>query len=72
MTLFLLSDRERNTRTLCSQCKHLIYDEEHDAYRCDRMVRIEWGHNTYAYTRLARLSRSGGECQLFVPKKVVE
>lgn len=72
MTLFLLSDRERNTSILCSQCKHLMYDMKHDAYRCDCMVRIEWGHNTYSYTRLARLSRSGGECQLFVPKEMRE
>lgn len=66
---FLLSRREENTRILCSQCKHLIYDEEHDANRCDRMVRIELGPRTFSYTRLARLSRSGGECQLFKEKE---
>lgn len=70
--IFLLSDRERNTRILCSQCKHLKYDMEHDAFRCDHMVRIEWGNNTYSYHRLARLSRSGGECQLFKPKRTIE
>ena len=45
--IFLLSDRERNTRILCSQCKHLKYDMEHDAFRCDRMVRIETGSKIY-------------------------
>ena len=70
--IFLLSDRERNTRILCSQCKHLKYDMEHDAFRCDRMVRIETGSKMYYYARLARLSRSGGECQLFEPKGVRE
>lgn len=72
MTLFLLSDREKNTRTLCSQCRNLIYDEEHDVYRCDRQVRIEWGPRTYSYVRLARLSKSGGECQLFREKEMRE
>ncbi len=70
--IFLLSRREENTRILCSQCYHLKYDEEHDAYRCDRMVRIELGNNAYSYVRLARLSRSGGECQLFAPKGMME
>lgn len=70
--IFLLSDRERNTRILCSQCRYLIYDMEHDAFRCARMVRCEIGRNTYSYVRLARLSRSGGECQLFKPKEVRE
>lgn len=70
--IFLLSQREKNTRILCSQCKHLKYDMEHDAFRCDRMVRIEWANNTVSYVRLARLSRSGGECQLFDPKGVRE
>ena len=70
--IFLLSKREENTRILCSQCKRLKYDPEHDAYRCTRMVRCELTYNTYYYTRLARLSRSGGECQLFEPKGMME
>lgn len=70
--IFLLSQREKNTRILCSQCKHLKYDLEHDAFRCDHMVRIEWTNKTYQYVRLARLSRSGGECQLFEPKRTIE
>lgn len=70
--IFLLSQREKNTRILCSQCKHLKYDLEHDAFRCDRMVRIEWANKTYQYVRLARLSRSGGECQLFESKGMRE
>lgn len=70
--MFLLSQREKNTRILCSQCQHLKYDMEHDTFRCDRMVRIERGDNTYQYVRLARLSRSGGECQLFKSKGVRE
>ena len=69
---FLLSQREKNTRILCSQCQHLKYDMEHDAFRCDRMVRFEMGNNTYSYVRLARLSRSGAECQLFDPKGMME
>lgn len=69
--IFLLSRREENTRILCSQCQHLKYDPEHDTYRCMRMVRCELTHNTYSYVRLARLSRSGGECQLFKPKRNV-
>lgn len=72
MTLFLLSDREKNTRILCSQCKHRKYDMENDAYKCDRMVRIETKSGIYCYTRLARLSKSGGECQLFEAKVTME
>lgn len=70
--MFLLSKREENTRILCSQCEHLKYDMEHDAFRCDRPVRIECGPRTFSYVRLARLSRSGAECQLFDPKGVRE
>ena len=70
--IFLLSQREKNTRILCSQCANLKYDLEHDAFRCTRMVRCELTHNTYSYVRLARLSRSGGECQLFKPKRTIE
>ena len=69
---FLLSQREKNTLILCSQCQHLKYDLEHDAFRCDRMVRFECTNKTYQYVRLARLSRSGGECQLFKPKRTIE
>ena len=72
MTLFLLSDREKNTRILCSQCKHREYDMGNDAYKCDRMVRIETKSGIYYYTRLARLSKSGGECQLFREKEMME
>ncbi len=70
--MFLLSMREKNTRILCSQCQHLKYDMKHDVFRCDRMVRIECANNTYSYVRLARLSRSGAECQLFDPKRMIE
>lgn len=70
--IFLLSKREENTRILCSQCKHQKYDPELDAYRCFRMIRLETGNRTYCYTRLAMLSRSGGECQLFEPKRTIE
>lgn len=66
--MFLLSDRERNTRILCSNCEHRKYDPKLNSYRCDRMVRIEWEDKTFSYTRLARLSKSGGECQLFKAK----
>lgn len=72
MTMFLLSKREENTRILCSQCKHLKYDPEFDVYKCDRMVRIETKSKIYYYTRLARLSRSGGECQMFEPRVMIE
>ena len=51
---FLLSLREQNTTILCSQCSHLVDGE------CTHLVRIN-GH----FFRLARLSKSGGECQLF-------
>ena len=54
---FLLSQREKNTEILCSECEHLIDGE------CDRLVRIGG-----AFFRLARISRSGGECQLFDKK----
>ena len=70
MSMFLLSDRMKNARTLCSQCEHQKYDPEKDAYRCDRLVRLEWGDHTYSYHRLTMLSKSGGECQLFKPKVV--
>lgn len=51
---FSLSVREENTRILCSQCTHYVGGE------CMRPVMIHGG-----FFRLARLSRSGGECQLF-------
>lgn len=72
MTMFLLSKREENTRILCSQCRYHQYDAERNVYRCIRMVRVELGHNTVSYVRLASLSRSGGECQLFKPRPVIE
>lgn len=55
---FALSVREKNTTILCSQCSHLVGGE------CMRPVRI-YDH----CFRLARLSRSGGECQLFEARK---
>ena len=70
--IFLLSKREENTRILCSQCRYHDYDGRTDTGRCTRPVRIEMAPNTYAYVRLARLSRSGGECQMFKPKDVME
>lgn len=54
---FLLSQREKNTEILCSECEHLVNGE------CDRLVRIDG-----VFFRLARISRSGGECQLFSQK----
>ena len=69
--MFLLSDRMRNSKILCSQCEHNKYDLKHDAYRCDRVVRIEWGDNTFSYHRLAMMSKSGGTCQLFKPRVTV-
>lgn len=54
---FLLSQREKNTEILCSECEHLVDGE------CKYLVRIDG-----AFFRLARLSRSGGECQLFNQK----
>ena len=51
---FSLSARNKNTDILCSSCKHLVNGE------CDRPVTIDG----FTY-RLARLSLSGGECQLY-------
>ena len=55
---FSLSIREKNTAILCSQCSHLVGGE------CQRLVRI-YGE----FFRLARLSKSGGECQLFEARR---
>lgn len=55
---FPLSLREQNTTILCSQCAHLVGGE------CMRPVRI-YGE----FFRLARLSKSGGECQLFEARR---
>ena len=51
---FSLSVRNKNTDILCSSCIHLVKGE------CDRPVTIDG----LSY-RLARFSRSGGECQLY-------
>lgn len=56
MTRFSLTQRERNTEILCSQCKHLMNGE------CEYLI-----HTSLGKFRLARMSRSGGECQLFMP-----
>lgn len=53
-TRFSLTLRNKNTDILCSSCNHLINGE------CDRPIVIEG----LSY-RLARFSRSGGECQLY-------
>ena len=55
---FPLSLREQNTTILCSQCSHLVGGE------CQRLVRIY-----DEFFRLARLSKSGGECQLFEARR---
>ena len=70
--MFLLSKREENTRTLCRMCSHYEYDDRTATGRCTRPVRIEVSPNTYAYVRLACLSRSGAECQMFDPKGTIE
>ena len=49
---FSLSARNENTNILCSSCSHLVNGE------CDRPILVDG--LTY---RLARFSRSGGECQ---------
>ena len=58
MITFTLSQREQNTKVLCSNCENLKNGE------CTHLVRIR-GEKSDTFVRLARLSRSGGECQMF-------
>ena len=55
---FSLSEREANTKRLCSLCQHLVDGE------CENLIITPDGSKF----RLARFSVSGGECQLFEPK----
>ena len=56
-----MSQRERNTELLCSNCVHMADGE------CTHLVRIR-GLEGDMFVRLARLSVSGGECQMFIEK----
>ena len=58
MITFTLSQRERNTELLCSNCVHMADGE------CTHLVRIREPEGD-TFVRLARLSVSGGECQMF-------
>lgn len=58
MITFTLSQREQNTELLCSNCENLKNGE------CTHLVRIR-DEKGDTFVRLARLSLSGGECQMF-------
>lgn len=58
--MFLLSQRERNTDILCGSCQRLVGGE------CIRLVQCRDALDRPYYIRLARLSESGGYCQMYL------